>query len=182
MKRNAQCVPSTLRGGQLGFLGLVLSDDDYNLLPNSRPFVKPRDPGPFIVIPPVAPPTRTTPRSISATEIVEQKAAHDEEAGQQNEYNAVERALRQQIIDAIEPDYLEALRTYGTDMIHDNIPTIFTFLQESYGYLTEQEFAEKEDELKKFVYNPFHPVDTVFNQVNRFNDLCVMTNNTKSDK
>ena len=34
LKRNAQQVPTTLGGGQLGYLALVLSHASYNTIPN----------------------------------------------------------------------------------------------------------------------------------------------------
>lgn len=83
----------------------------------------PRNPGPFTVIPPLAAATRTTrTRTVSAIEIAELKASHDKDARQDNKYNAVEQALCQQIIDTIEPGYLEELRNYDIDMIHDGTP------------------------------------------------------------
>ena len=45
LKRNAQCVSTTLGGGQLRYLALVLSDAAYTAIPNSAPFVRPLDPG-----------------------------------------------------------------------------------------------------------------------------------------
>ena len=41
LKRNAQRVPTTLGGGQLGYLALVLSDISFNAIPNSAIFVRP---------------------------------------------------------------------------------------------------------------------------------------------
>ena len=41
LKRNAQRVPTTLGGGQLGYLALVLSTVAFDSIPNSAPFVRP---------------------------------------------------------------------------------------------------------------------------------------------
>ena len=49
LKRNVQCVSTTLGGGQLGYLALVLSDAAYTAIPNSAPFVRPLDPGALII-------------------------------------------------------------------------------------------------------------------------------------
>ena len=49
LKRNAQCVSTTLGGGQLGYLALVLSDAAYDAIPNSAPFVRPSDPGLLVI-------------------------------------------------------------------------------------------------------------------------------------
>ena len=50
LKRNAQCDSCTLGGGQLGYLGLVLSADAYEKIPNSQEFICPRHLGPFRLI------------------------------------------------------------------------------------------------------------------------------------
>ena len=71
VKRNAQSVPTVLGGGQLGYLALVLPENKYNSIPSSTPFIRPGDPGPFILqVTPTTPsistpqaPTRRTTRS-----------------------------------------------------------------------------------------------------------------------
>ena len=50
LKRNAQCVSCTLGGGQLGYLGLILSPEAYNEIPHSQEFVQPQHPGPFRLV------------------------------------------------------------------------------------------------------------------------------------
>ena len=49
VKRNAQSVPTTLGGGQLGYLALVISTQKYDAIPNSTPFERPQEPGRFEV-------------------------------------------------------------------------------------------------------------------------------------
>ena len=36
LKRNAQCISTTLGRGQLGYLALILSDNVYTIIPNSN--------------------------------------------------------------------------------------------------------------------------------------------------
>ena len=59
LKRNAQSVPTTLGGGQLGYLALILEAIVYNSIPNSAPFVRPTDPGLFSLSAPAGVATRT---------------------------------------------------------------------------------------------------------------------------
>lgn len=49
VKINAQSVQTTLGGGQLGYLALVISEEKYNTIPNATLFVHPQDPGKFEV-------------------------------------------------------------------------------------------------------------------------------------
>ena len=70
---------------------------------------------------------------LSAADIATQKIAFDEELRRYNECQAVETALCNQIIAAIEPEYVQAIRIIHTDMINDTIPMIFGFLRDTYG-------------------------------------------------
>ena len=170
VKRNAQSVPTTLGGGQLGYLGLVITEETYNAIPASEPFDRPTDPGTFALQVPTTvalqSPTASTRRStrstarsattadivapeqaqtalISSAEVTTQKATHDEAVKRYYECQAVEQTLCTQIIEAVEPEYLDALRNVDTDMINESIPEIFSFLQETYGRITEEELVEK---------------------------------------
>ena len=49
---------------------------------------------------------------------------HNEEKQQYNACQDVEQALRKQIIDAIQAEYLDTLRKTDTDMINDSVPAI----------------------------------------------------------
>ena len=171
LKRNAQRVPTTLGGGQLGYLALVLSEVAFDNIPNSTPFVRPTLQGPF------------TPSNnrLSGAELSQEKAEHDEKVRLYNECQAVEQALRNQIIDAVPPEYLDSLRNSDTDMINDSIEEIITFLQTNYCRLTPEELSDREDELKKTIFDPQQPVDLMFNKIKLFTDLCTMTSNDKTD-
>lgn len=185
LKINAQSVPTTLRGGQLGYLALVLTQDEYNAILNTVPFVRPTNPGVFRFQPPTPNPppsqdpstpirTRRSTRSSSTepgtptaqrccqdipstannqsmvVEVAQQKAQHDENTRCYNECQAIKQALRQQLIKAIEPEYLEALSDPITYMIQVLIPTIISFLQEIFGQITPQELADHKEAIKKF--------------------------------
>lgn len=67
-------------------------------------------------------------------------------------------------------------------MINDSIPAIFQFLQSNYGCITEEQLVEKEDELRQYVYDPQLPLDKVFTKITLFQDLCIITNNDKTDR
>ena len=98
-------------GDQLGYLGLILSEEAYSQIPNSQPFVHPQHPGPFrLVVDSTNPAPKRTRAQTTATEretdepnitfthagITQQKALHDEALRQSLECQAVEQALRVQ--------------------------------------------------------------------------------------
>ena len=113
--------------------------------------------------------------------MITQKVAHDEALKRYYECQAVEQALRTQIIEAIDSEYLDVLRNIDTDMINESIPEIFQYLQENYGQVKEEQLVEKEDEVHQYIYDPQLSVDKVFSKITLFQDLCVITNNDHTD-
>ena len=92
VKHNAQRVSTTLGGGQLGYLALVISPTDYLTIPNTTFFWRPTDPGIFNTAA-----TGSVLRNevaLTTAEIATQKIAHDELLRQYNECQAVDTALR----------------------------------------------------------------------------------------
>ena len=49
-------------------------------------------------------------------------------------------------------------------MIQLPIPDIINYLQETFGQITPQELADREEAIKNYIDNPTKPVDTVFNK------------------
>ena len=47
--------------------------------------------------------------------------------------------------------------------------------------INEQELNDKEDEVKGITYDPVTYVDSVFNKIKAFQDLCILTSKDKSD-
>ena len=99
-KRNAQRVYTTLGGGQLGYLALCIEAAYYNVIPGAAPFIRPVDPGTFSSVAPLG--VRAVP--LTPADIATQKLAFDEEKRKFNECQAIEPALRNQIVEAIDPD------------------------------------------------------------------------------
>ena len=100
VKRNTQSVPCKLRGGQLGYLGLVLHKNDYENIPNAEPFIRPEDPGIFTVTTPAVRVSRstTTTMAVTVVDIANQKAQHEEDTRIYLKYQAIKQALRHQIL------------------------------------------------------------------------------------
>ena len=188
LKRNAQKVPTTLGGGQLGYLALILSVADYLSIPGSAPFHRPTDPGVFTPIPHLVPPGPVLrghedigPLPLTSADITTQRIAHDERRRLYNECQAVETVLRNQLIEAIDDEYIRPLRNPHTDMVNDPITTIFTFLHKSYGKITTGQFKVMESEIDDLIYDPATNVDKIFNKIQDFQDLCLLIGKTKSD-
>ena len=145
-------------------------------------FVRPTDPWIFI---PTNPPGTVTRGGglyqLTLANITTQQNNHDELKRQYNEVQAVETALRKQIIDAIEDVYLQPLRDSSTDMIQCDISAIFDFLRSTYGRLSPTQLKAKENEIDSIIYDPSCNVDAVFNKTQDFQYLCIILNNDKTD-
>ena len=176
-KRNAQRVPTVLGGGQFGYLALVINTHSYNSIPGSACFIRPLDPGTFTPTHPIG--IRAAP--LTAADIATQKINFDERKRQYNECQGVEMALRNQVVEAIEEEYLQPLRNNITDMITSTIPVIFGFLQLNYGNLSPSELKERERTLDDMIYDPSQNVDSIFNKIQEFQDMCTLISNEKTD-
>ena len=106
---NAQCAHSDLGGGAHGHLGLVISPQEY-ALHSDAVYWRPNHPGIIVILP------GTTNRLANIY-----REQHKERLRVSREVQAVEQALRQQIVTAIEPQYLEAFRDTATGRITDNV-------------------------------------------------------------
>ena len=187
VKRNAQKVPTTLGGGQNGYLGLVIPQNIYNNIRGSRPFNRPQDPGTFTPTPRRV--ARVTTRGaaiandgpLTPEDIALQKIQHDEQLRLFNEVQAVESVLRTQIIEAIDEEYIAALRDPNTDMIHQSIPQIFSYLMRSYGQLSPQHLKQRENEIDNLTYDPATNVNTVFNRIQEYQEICQLVGQPLQD-
>ena len=86
LQANASSVEIDLGGGNHSYLGLILTDTEYALIPNTQPFVAPNYP-PLLLIP-------ATSTQIQALELKEQ---HEERKKLYLEYKNIEKALLRNI-------------------------------------------------------------------------------------
>ena len=166
---------------------MVIPQDIFNSIPGTRPFIRPQDPGPFVPTPRRVARVITRGQGviqeppITTEEIILQKFQYDEQLRLYNEVQAVEALLRTQIIDVIEEEYLVSLRNQTTDMIHANIPEIFIFLRANYGQLSPQQLEERESNLDNYNYDPSTHINTVFNKIQDFQDICYLVGQAKPE-
>ena len=51
------------------------------------------------------------------------------------------------------------------NFINDTVAGVLTYLQDNYGQLMPHKLLEREDIVKKTIYNPRHPIATMFSAV-----------------
>ena len=160
LKRNARSIPSTLGGGQYGHLFMVIPPAEWNNLPGAVAVVPPRDPGPFALR-----------GGLTASEIAVGQKNHDENKRKYNHFQALKRILRNQLVAAIDPEYLDPIRCDLTDMVNRDITEIIDFLQESYGQMTVNEIEEATSTIKNFTYEPTKSINILLTAVQEHADL-----------
>ena len=120
-------VPTTLGGGQLGYLAFYFTPAEYATIATASAFVRPTDPGVFTPNQNGGMATRAGGPVVplTAADIATQQVAHDQQKREYNEVQAVELVLRKQIIMAIDDEYLQPLRDPVSDTIQCSIRVLF---------------------------------------------------------
>ena len=162
VKANAQAVHSTLGGGKHGHLGLICSPETYStLVLGNTSYVKPTNPGRLVID-----------GTETQYQIAQRRDEHTEALRVFQEYLGVERALIQQIVAAIEPKYLKALRNSVTNKIIQSIPSIFDYLFETYGDITPQELRHLTTQVESMNFPPNEPIDTIFTEIDDLSTIA----------
>ena len=162
IKSNAASVPSVLGGGQHGYLGLCLSPVRYNQL-SLVPFILPADPGAY--------PTARV--GMSWEEMQARRLVYNDERNEFQKAHAIQAALKQQINEAIEPDFLKDLQHPISKTIEHPIHIIFETLFRKYGKINNKILRERRTELEQYNYNASLPPDTIFNMIDEYEELTI---------
>ena len=94
-------------------------------------------------------PTATT-RPPNSAKLAQQKANYDDRLCQYLEIEAVERLLINQLIEAFDDEYVQALRD-ANDIISIKIPAIMSYLIKTYGQLKPEELRQMRLEVEDYV-------------------------------
>jgi hypothetical protein len=163
LKANAQSVFSNLSDGRHGHLFLVITAAELATI-TALPFIRPVFPGQLQI------PAGTT--GPMATTL---KEAHQEATRLFREVQGVEAALIQQIIKAVDPPYLLALRDRISNSLNGRtVSEIFEHLRSTYGRVSIQMLDERAEELRKTEYDPTQAIDIVFTTVEDFVNLSYL--------
>jgi hypothetical protein len=114
LKANTQAVSSNLSDGGHGYLALVLSDTQYALL-TDQPSVQPAHPGPLAI-----------PQNTSNAMSTVMKEAHHEGVRIFCKVQGVEKALIQQIIQAVAAPYLSSIRDRTSNSLRGTVYSVAT--------------------------------------------------------
>ena len=160
LRANASSVESDLGGGDHGYLGLVLTDGEYETVSNTA----------FTA--PTYPTALTIPTGSSQVEALMLRETYKEQKREYLECKNVEKALQRHVQDAIEDKYLESLVDEDTQLIQDDIPDVLQYLFDTYGKIPSEEVKQKELEIRTMFFNPADPMILLFNPIEKLKKMA----------
>ena len=161
LKANARSVRTSLGGGNHGYLGLLLSPAQYATIAPATPFVYPVHPGPLHL------PAYQLPH---VTQQI--TAQYSDTVRLFNECGNVAQALRKQIVAAIDPAYLAAIKNRQTNTITLRLHEIINFLFRNFGRVTPANLSDAEQQLLAWTFDPSLPIVLLYNKVDDLMDLA----------
>ena len=153
MNENCISVHSNLGNGQLGHLGITVTQAVYNTL-SALPFVAPINPGSTPVFHPNA----------QAPEIENIRRIFQEEQAVFNTYQNVQKAISALMIGAVDPIYFQALSLPLVGLATCTPLDKFSHLYQAYANITPAD-VQANDTHMKAGYDVNLPIETLFRQI-----------------
>jgi len=160
LNANAASVHSDLGDGTLGYLYLTVTDEVYNTL-SDVPFIEPANPGMLAEIP----------RNATTRQATNLQRAFNENRRIFNQYNATDKALKQQILIAVNDIYIKALKHPISAYSAVTTKQLLAHLYERYGNLTPQDLKYNDDKMNQ-PYDPNTPIENLYEQIEHAVDLA----------
>ena len=161
LRANASSVDTDLGGGDHGYLGLVLTDEEYLRVAPNTPFVAPEFPCSLLI-----------PANTDMVTAMNLREAHKRDTNLYRECREVEKALLRHITAAVESKYIDSLKNEDTDLVEDDIPTVLEYLFSSYGKVPTREVKEKEVEVLATPFVPSDPMVTIYRPIEQLRTLA----------
>ena len=153
LNSNAASVHSNLGNGQLGLLQLTVSEAVYNTL-SATPFIRPTNPGASVTIP----------QGSTGAVITELNRAHDAATHLFSQYDAVDKALKQQIVGAVDAMFLRTLRSKYVGYQNSSTRDILDHLYATYANISASDLLANDEQMKTD-YDAQQPIEIFFDQI-----------------
>lgn len=161
LQANASSVETDLGGGNHGYLGLALTDQEYASIPNTQPFIAPHCPPPLLI-----------PATSTQLQAIELKEGHNEGKRLCLECKNVEKALLRHMQDAIEDKCVEALVDPHTNLLTGDVPTMLDHLSCDYSKVRSEEVTEKDNEVMTMTWQPNDPIVLLTRPIEQLQNLA----------
>ena len=67
---------------------------------------------------------------------------------------------------------MESLVNEDTNLIHDNIPTVLTFLFKNYGVVQSEEVKQQKTDIQTMTFQPSDPMVLIYNPIKKLRKLA----------
>ena len=165
MKVNASSITSNFGGGANGNLGLVLTQPEYTFVSTTN-YVRPVHLDPLVI-----------PPATSQHESMRLRKNHKEAIRVYCEMISVKQCFTKKLGQALPECYLRSFRIIHTNTITIEILTLLEHLFTTYGSIEWEELQEKVDKLRHRVFDISQPLITMYNDVNKQQDLATASGN-----
>ena len=153
LKANAASIPTTLGGGNHGYLGLILSPAAYTTITATQ-FIEPIYPGQHPNVP-------AGTSAANTSTIVRHRT---EDLRQWREFKNVNTALKNQLLSALDDIYIRALKDRHVGYMNQSICTILQHLFDNYGNITPLKLEDNDTKMRA-TWDPNSPFDCLTKQV-----------------
>ena len=137
LKAKSSSVSTTLGGGNYVHLGMILTPADYHHIASADPFTQPPNPGVFVPNP-----------AGTAAQIASAEDTHCLTKKLYLDTLLLERTVIKKVIEAVDNNYLAALRNPVIGKITQLVPTILDLLHNNYGNIALQQLDDKTTAVK----------------------------------
>ena len=138
LKTNAISVHSNKGGGSHGHLGLMVTGDQQYALISKVAYIRDLHPGELVLA-----------KNATRVAAEAQRSAHDEHIRVFHEVHHVEQALIQQIVAAVEEQYLVAMKERSTGQFTGHVQQILEYLLVTYGKISPSQLNEFDKEVSE---------------------------------
>jgi hypothetical protein len=155
---NLRAIDTHLGGGNLGHLGLIVSDASYDMIAPAT------DAGPTLWISPTAPWRAPANTDGTAAQISAARHVWEEDVQSYRTYTSMQQALKKQIISVFEPMYLEVLNEIMVGLANISARDMMDHLFSTYGNITAVDLEINFEHMRR-AWDPQQPVESLFKQI-----------------
>ena len=153
LKANVASIPTTLGGGNHGYLGLILLPAAYATITATQ-FVEPIYPGQHPNVP-------AGTSTANTSTIV---CRHTEDLRQWHEFKNVNTALKKQLLSTLDNIYFRALKDHHVGYMNQSIRSMLQHLFDNYGNITPLELEDNDTKMRA-TWDPNSPFDCLIKEV-----------------
>jgi hypothetical protein len=158
LQANSRAIDIHLGGGNLGHLGLLVSDESYAMIAPAT------DAGPTLWVSPTDPGRAPANTEGTAAHISAARHIWEEEVQTYSTYTSMQQALKKQIINVFAPMYLDVLNDDMVGFANISARAMLDHLLTTYGKIITVDLENNFEHMRR-AWDPHQPVESLFKQI-----------------